>query len=134
MKGCGVTLLLLLLVAANGYCVWQIGLLRAEVRGLRGQVVTLQARRPETALSAAEAALAAARRGDWGHAKVALDALSARVAETESLATQKKVELQERISRVRETLAKPGGEAVRRLQTILRDLSANKRPKSDTES
>ncbi len=134
MKSCVVSLLLLLLLAANGYSLWQISLLRAEVGKLRGQVATLQSRRSDTALEAAETALAAARRGDWKHAQEALDTLSRRIGEMQTLAAEKKVELQTHVSRVRETLTKPGGDAVKRLETILHDLSANKRPESDTES
>lgn len=134
MRGCLVGAAFLLLAATTGYSLWQVQQLKAEVASLRGEVASVRRGRPQTALDMAQAAVEAARRGDWAEASRQAEALSTRVGKTQALATRQKEEMERRIARIRADLKRRDRDGVRKLQDPLRDLSANKPPHSDTES
>ena len=136
MRGCAVSLLLALLVATNGYCLWQIGRLRAEVATLHREIGARSVSHSDfgSAYRTAREALEAVRRGDWARAREALDTLSTRVRGAEPVTAGERTKLQQDIARAREVLGKPGREAAKRLQRVLRDLSVEQRREDDTEN
>jgi chromosome segregation ATPase len=127
MRNCVASLLLLLLLAVNGYALWQITRLRAEVAELRATVAALETRPPQSDADLAEAALEAAQHGQWERARAALQVLAERIEETEALAERPRREVQQRLAEARRALDRKRQEAAAAIQALRDELSPHKR-------
>jgi hypothetical protein len=126
MRNCVASLALLLLLAVNGYALWQIVRLRAEVSELRATVATLETR-PQSDADLAETALQAAQQGQWERARAALQALADRIEDTEALADRPRREVQRRLAEARTALDRKRQEATAAIQALCGELSSHKR-------
>ncbi len=130
VRGCLLSVLLPLLLAANGYAIWQIQMLRGEVVGLRKD---LAEQRGETRLSMADYARDAAEafgRGEIARAQADLERLSEMAQEAKQLADERRRQLLDQVQAARDAVAKGEADSRRRLDQIARLLS-QERPKSD---
>jgi chromosome segregation ATPase len=127
MRNCVASLLVLLLLAANGYAFWQIACLRAEVTDLRAEVADLETRSPQSDADLAEAALRAAQQGQWERARAALQVLADRVGDTQALAAGPRRAVPRRLAEARAALDRKRQEAAAAIQALCDELSPHKR-------
>ncbi len=127
MRGCAASFLVLLLLAVNGYALWQVVRLRAEVAELRAAVTALGGRQPESNVDLAEAALKAVQRGQWDRARALLETLSDRIEKTETFAGRQGQEVQRRLAEARTALDQKRQDAAAAVQALRDGLSRHKR-------
>ena len=123
MRSCVAYFLLLLLLATNGYAIWQVRCLRAEITALRHRLETPRSPEPESAADIARAALAAIRSGRVREARRELERLEGQIESMSHLASQRRANLQAQIIQARQALAGKSGEAAPRIERLLRELS-----------
>lgn len=128
MRGCVLGGLVLLLLAVNGYALFEIYSLRAEVAQLRQQVAGLKSvpAAPESLSDLAKAALAAAQRGDVATARRLLDRLADRVEEWPEAAMAEKAKVQRASAQARAALEKPRATAADALERLVRVVAPDK--------
>jgi multidrug resistance efflux pump len=135
MRGCVTSIILLVLLAASGYCLWQIHLLRADVTAIRDHVLQEQAAESQSLADHARAALDAVKRGESERAQAELDRLAELVEESKSIVGEKRDEVRRRLGDAREAVAKGSADARDRVNELLRVLLGPWRlADSDSES
>ena len=140
MRGCGVGLVLLLLLGVVGYALFEIHGLRGEVASLRAEVRA--SRRGGGALHApppapviapdliatVRRAQEAARQGNYGQARQELDRLSRQVARTTAMAEKQKEVWRKRTASSQHALAQRGATASRTIEGLLGELGYGSPP------
>jgi DNA-binding GntR family transcriptional regulator len=81
---------LLVLLAASGYCLWQIQLLRADVALIREHLLQEQDPESQSLAEHARAALDAIKRGESERAQAELDRMAELVEESKSIVGEKR--------------------------------------------
>lgn len=130
MKGCILSPILVLLVAANGYAIWQIHLMRGEIAGLRKELAGEGVEARLTMLDYARDAAEAVGRGEIARARADLERISRMASETREIAEERRRQLATRVQAAEEAISR-GGEAAReRVDALVRFLSP-KRPEEE---
>ncbi|MFB3881833.1 MAG: hypothetical protein ACE149_11250 [Armatimonadota bacterium] len=123
MRGCLLPPVLVLLLGANCYAIWQIHLLRGEVAGLRAdlrsQAVASEMSMADYARDAAEAV----GRGEIARAREDLRRIEEMAQQTRRMAQEQKRQLADRLESAREALSKGREEAKRKADELARFLS-----------
>ena len=123
MRSCFLSFLLIILVAANGYAIWQIHLLRADVAELKTR--SLRADEPDADSLAAHArsALRAFERGQMEKAQEELDRLGDRIEGARITAGEQGEILSRRLAEAKEAVAARSAEASERIRDLLREIT-----------
>jgi len=130
LKGCILSPILVLLVAANGYAIWQIHLMRGEIAGLRKELAGEGVEARLTMLDYARDAAEAVGRGEIARARADLERISRMASETREIAEERRRQLATRVQAAEEAISR-GGEAAReRVDALVRFLSP-KRPEEE---
>jgi hypothetical protein len=125
MRGCVLSLLLVVLLAGNGYAIWQIHLMRGEIAGLREELRKPRGEVRMTMLDYARDAAEAIGRGEIARARADLERVSRMAGEAREMAEGRRRELIAHVRAAKEALAR-GGEAAReRIDAVVRFLSPN---------
>jgi len=123
MRSCFLSFLLIILVAANGYAIWQIHLLRADVTELKTR--SLRADEPDADSLAAHArsALRAFERGQMEEAQEELDRLGDLIEGARTTAGEQGERLARRLAEAKEAVAVRSAEASERIRDLLREIT-----------
>lgn len=123
MRSCFLSFLLIILVAANGYAIWQIHLLRADVTELKTR--SLRADEPDADSLAAHArsALRAFERGQMEEAQEELDRLGDLIEGARTTAGEQGERLARRLAEAKEAVAARSAEASERIRDLLREIT-----------
>jgi multidrug resistance efflux pump len=133
MRGCILSPILILLLAANGYAIWQIHLLRGEVASLREELARERGEVRMTMLDYARDAAEAIGRGEIARARADLERVSQMARETREIAEERRRQLVAQVRAAEEAVSR-GGEAAReRIDAVVRFLSP-KRPEEEPTS
>jgi signal transduction histidine kinase len=130
MKGCLLSPILVLLLAANGYAIWQIQLMRGEIAGLREELASQRGEARLSMLDYARDAAEAIGRGEIARARADLERLSEMAQETKQMADQQRRQLAAQIEAARQAVSRGGEDARRKADDLVRLLS-HERPKDD---
>jgi hypothetical protein len=123
MRGCVLSLILALLLAANGYAIWQIHLMRGEIAGLREEVARPRGEVRMTMLDYARDAAEAIGRGEIARARADLERVSEMAREARGIAEERRRQLAEQVRAAEEAVSR-GGEAARnKIDALVRFLS-----------
>jgi hypothetical protein len=126
MRSCLLSVILLVLLAASGYAIWQIQLLRADVAGLRAQLREDRQPTRRSMVEHARNALEALGRGESERAQEELDRLGELIEQTQTMAGQKRDRLRQRLAQAKEAVARGGARASELLADLLRELSPDR--------
>jgi len=133
MRGCILSLILILLLAANGYVIWQVHVMRGEIAGLREELARQRGEVHMSMLDYARDAAEAIGRGEIARARADLERVSEMARETREMAEERRRQLAEQV-RAAEQAVSRGGEAAReRIDALVRFLSP-KRPEEEPAS
>jgi multidrug resistance efflux pump len=133
MRGCILSLILILLLAANGYVIWQVHVMRGEIAGLREELARQRGEVHMSMLDYARDAAEAIGRGEIARARADLERVSQMARETREMAEERRRQLAEQV-RAAEQAVSRGGEAAReRIDALVRFLSP-KRPEEEPAS
>ncbi len=123
IRSCLTSIILLALIAATGYCLWQVRLLRGDVQQLQEQVRRDDFGARDTMIEHARAALDALERGDLRRAQAELDRVGALIDESRSMAVQRRADLRERLEAARKAIAQSSASASQRVEELVRSLA-----------
>ncbi len=129
MRGCALSVMLLVLLAANGYSVWQIHLLRSEVARLDRALAAAEPEREADMRALAEAALEALRRGELTRAAQELERLGELIEEAGALARLRQRGLSAQLAAAQEAVSRGGEEAMSRVSELLQALPRGRQQK-----
>jgi hypothetical protein len=130
MRGCILSPILVLLLAANGYAIWQIQLMRGEIDGLRDELVRQRGEARISMVDYARDAAEAIGRGEIARAQTDLKRLGEMAQETKQMADGRRRQLAAQIDAARQAVSKGGEDARRKVEELARLLS-HERPKDD---
>jgi hypothetical protein len=133
MRGCLSILLLLVLVAATGYCIWQTHLLREEVSQLRAGQPELQQEMNDVMVERAQSILDALERRDFDGALRELDELAGVIKEAQVLADAQRSNLLRQVSEAREAVAERGERASALVEELADDIAEYRAEKRSSE-
>ena len=133
MRGCLSILLLLVLVAATGYCIWQIHLLREEVGQLRADQPELQQEMNDVMVERAQSILDALERRDFDGALRELDDLAGVIKQAQVLADDQRSNLLRQVSEAREAVAERGERASAMVEELVDDIAKYRAEKRSAE-
>jgi hypothetical protein len=123
MRGCLTILLLLVLVAATGYCIWQIHLLREEVGELRGGRPEVRQEMNDVMVERAQSILDALERRDFDSALRELDDLAGVIKQAQVLADDQRSNLLRKVSEAREAVSERGERASAMVEELVDDIA-----------
>jgi len=123
MRGCLTSIILLALLAATGYCIWQVHLLRAEVRRLQERLARDESAPGDSMLEHARAALEAIERGELDRAQAELDRLSRLMEDARTVAAARRERLRQRLEAARKAIAQRSANAAQRVEDLVRELA-----------
>ena len=131
MRGCMLVPVLVLLLGANAYTIWQVHLMRGEIAGLRIELAEARAAaghqgnesRQMSMLDYARDAADAIGRGEIARAKSDLDRISRMAAETKQMAEERRQEITARIREAEEAVSRGGAAAREKVGGLVRFLS-----------
>jgi multidrug resistance efflux pump len=112
MRGCILPPILILLLAANGYAIWQIHLMRGEIAGLRGELARQRGEVQMSMMDYARDAAEAIGRGEIARAQADLERIGEMAQETRQMADERRRQLVAQIQAAQEAVSR-GGEAAR---------------------
>lgn len=133
MRGCILSPILLLLLAANGYAIWQIHLMRGEIAGLREELARQRGEVRMTMLDYARDAAEAIGRGEIARARADLERVSRMATETRDLAEERRREAIAKVRAAQEAVSRGGETARERVEALVHFLSP-KRPEKEPVS
>ena len=133
MRGCLSILLLLVLAAATGYCIWQIHLLRDEVSQLRAGRPELQQEMNDVMVERAQSILDALERRDFDGALRELDDLAGVIKQAQVLADDQRSNLLRQVSEAREAVAERGEGAAAMVEELADDIAEYRAEKRSSE-
>jgi hypothetical protein len=123
MRGCLLPPILVLLLAANGYAIWQIHLMRGEIAGLRAELRTQTAEAQMSMTDYARDAAEAVGRGEIARAQEDLRRIGEMAQETKRMAEERKRQLADRVEAARQALSRGREDARRKVEEVARFLS-----------
>lgn len=123
MRGCLLPPILVLLLAANGYTIWQIHLMRGEIAGLRAELRTQTAETQMSMTDYARDAAEAVGRGEIARAQEDLRRIGEMAQETKRMADERKRQLADRVEAARQALSRGREDARRKVEEVARFLS-----------
>jgi hypothetical protein len=115
--------ILVLLLAANGYTIWQIHLMRGEIAGLRAELRTQTAGTQMSMTDYARDAAEAVGRGEIARAQEDLRRIGEMAQETKRMADERKRQLADRVEAARQALSRGREDARRKVEEVARFLS-----------
>jgi hypothetical protein len=115
--------ILVLLLAANGYTIWQIHLMRGEIAGLRAELRTQTAETQMSMTDYARDAAEAVGRGEIARAQEDLRRIGEMAQETKRMADERKRQLADRVEAARQALSRGREDARRKVEEVARFLS-----------
>ncbi len=133
MRGCILSPILLLLLAANGYAIWQVHLMRGEIAGLREELARQRGEVRMTMADYARDAAEAIGRGEIARAQADLKRLGEMAQQTRQMAEERKRQLVAQVQAAQQAVAQGSESARRKVDEIARFLS-RERPKDDHPS
>ena len=133
MRGCLTILLLLVLVAATGYCIWQVHLLREEVSQLRAGQPELQQEMTGVMVARAQSIVDALERRDFDGAQRELDGLADLIKQAQELAEDQRSNLLRQVSEAREAIAERGERASAMVEELVDDIAKYRAEKRSAE-
>jgi hypothetical protein len=134
MRGCLLSLVLVVLIAANGYCIWRIHELRALVAEIHADMLEERERERKSMIDHARSALDAIGRGERERAREELKRLSELIEETRTMAQQQRERLQERLADAKEAIDRGSARATELVERLVRDLSQRDEQENDGET
>ncbi len=130
MRSCLLCLILATLVAANGYAIWQIHLIRANLEALGREVRRSEEERHRVSmLDYARDAAEAIGRGELERAEADLERLGELLEETRQIAESHRQRLIGQLEAAKEAMARGGERAREEVDDLIRMLSQ----KTETE-
>jgi hypothetical protein len=123
MRGCVTLFLLLALAAVCGYSIWQIRLLRQDVRELQARVLAGERADRESMLEHARRALEALGRGELEVAEDELDRLGELIDQGRTVAADERDRLTRRLASARRAVAEGSASAADFVRDLVDDLS-----------
>lgn len=133
MRGCLTILLLLVLVAGTGYCIWQVHLLREEVSQLRAGQPELQQEMTGVMVERAQSIVDALERRDFDGAQRELDGLADLIEQAQELAEDQRSNLLRQVSEAREAIAERGERASAMVEELVDDIAKYRAEKRSAE-
>ncbi len=133
MRGCLTILLLLVLVAGTGYCIWQVHLLREEVSQLRAGQPELQQEMTGVMVERAQSIVDALERRDFEGAQRKLDGLADLIEQAQELAEDQRSNLLRQVSEAREAIAERGERASAMVEELVDDIAKYRAEKRSAE-
>ena len=133
MRGCLTILLLLVLVAGTGYCIWQVHLLREEVSQLRAGQPELQQEMTGVMVARAQSIVDALERRDFDGAQRELDDLADLIKQAQVLAEDQRSNLLRQVSEAREAIAERGERASAMVEELVDDIAKYRAEKRSAE-
>lgn len=133
MRGCLTILLLLVLIAGTGYCIWQTHLLREEVSQLRGGQPELQQEMTGVMVERAQSIVEALERRDFDGAQKELDSLAGLIEQAQVLAEDQRANLLRQVSEAREAIAERGERASAMVDELVDDIAKYRAEKRSAE-
>ena len=123
MRSCGLSLILLVLVVANGYALWEIHQIRAILTEVRADV--RQSRRLDrySMADVARDAAEAIGRGELDRAQADLERLGELLEQTGQMADQQRQRLIRQLEKTRESIAQGSSKANEEIGNLVRMLS-----------
>jgi hypothetical protein len=133
MRGCLLSLILIALVVANGYCIWQIQEMRALVGEIHADMVREQETDRTSMIDHGRDAVAALRSGEQERAQRELKRLAELVDQTRTMAKEQRRRLRERLAEAKEAIDRGSARATELVEGIVRDLSHREGPDEPSE-
>ncbi len=123
MRSCGLLLILLMLVVANGYALWEIHQIRAILTEMRADVRQSPRIDRDSMADVARDAAEAIGRGELDRAQADLERLGELLEQTGQLADQQRQRLIRQLGRARESIARGSSKAKEEIENLVRMLS-----------
>lgn len=123
MRSCGLLLILLMLVVANGYALWEIRQIRAILTEVRADARQSPRIDRDSMADVARDAAEAIGRGELDRAQADLERLGELLAQTGQLADQRRQQLIRQLARARESIARGSSKAKEEIENLVRMLS-----------
>jgi len=121
------------LVAATGYCIWQVHLLREEVSQLRAGQPELQQEVTDVMVERAQSIVDALARRDFDGAQRELDGLADLIKQAQELAEDQRSNLLRQVSEAREAIAERGERASAMVEELVDDIAKYRAEKPSAE-
>jgi len=123
MRSCFLSFLLVILVAANGYAIWQIHLLRADVAELKTRALRADEPEADTLAAHARSALRALERGQIRKAQEELEDIGELIEDARTTAGEHGERIARRLAEAKEAVAAQSAEASERIRELLREIT-----------
>ena len=123
MRSCGLLLILLMLVVANGYALWEIHQIRAILTEMRADVRQSPRIDRDSMADVARDAAEAIGRGELDRAQADLERLGELLEQSGQLADQQRQQLIRQLGRARESIARGSSKANEEIENLVRMLS-----------
>lgn len=134
MRSCGLSLILLVLVVANGYALWEIHQIRAILTEVRADVRQSRRLDRDSMADVARDAAEAIGRGELDRAQADLERLRELLEQTGQMADQQRQRLIRQLERAREAIAQGSSKAGEEIENLVHMLSrGGERDAADSE-
>lgn len=129
MRGCLLSLLVALLILANGYTIWQVHLIRADLEKLRQETAVGRESGLASMLECARDAAEAIGRGETERAEAELDRLHAMVRDAGQMTQDQRQRLMDQVEAAKKAISRSAERAQTELTELIQMLSG----RSDSE-
>ena len=134
MRSCGLSLILLVLVVANGYALWELHQIRAILTEVRADVRRSRRLDRDSMADVARDAAEAIGRGELDRAQADLERLRELLEQTGQMADQQRQRLIRQLERARESIAQGSSKAGEEIDNLVHMLSrGGERDAADSE-
>jgi len=134
MRSCGLSLILLVLVVANGYALWELHQIRAILTEVRADVRRSRRLDRDSMADVARDAAEAIGRGELDRAQADLERLRELLEQTGQMADQQRQRLIRQLERARESIAQGSSKAGEEIENLVHMLSrGGERDAADSE-
>jgi len=123
MRSCGLSLILLVLVVANGYALWEIHQIRVILTEVRADVRQSRRLDGDSMADVARDAADAIGRGELDRAQADLERFGELLEQTGKMADQQRQRLIRQLERTRESIAQGSSKANEEMGNLVRMLS-----------
>jgi multidrug resistance efflux pump len=123
MRSCGLSLILLVLVVANGYALWEIHQIRAILTEVRADVHQSRRLDRDSMADVARDAAEAIGRGELDRAQADLERFGELLEQTGQMADQQRQRLIRQLEKTRESIAQGSSRANEEIGNLVRMLS-----------
>ncbi|MDH4178937.1 MAG: hypothetical protein OEV33_00385 [Armatimonadota bacterium] len=123
MRSCGLSLILLALVVANGYALWEIHQIRAILTEVRADVRQSRRLDRDSMADVARDAAEAIGRGELDRAQADLQRIGELLEQTGQMADQQRQRLIRQLERARESIAQGSSNAGEEIENLIHMLS-----------